>query len=127
MDEGVQGIGKGDRPALTPELTVSLSPRYVRDLPGGATLESRLDYYHRGGMFGQPVNTPLNKIEAVDRLNASLAWTSPGRAWSVSLYGDNLTNEVYPLAKLDIDPTTLIINSNDRREYGIRISRRFGS
>ena len=127
VDEGVQGIGKGDRPALTPELTVSLSPRYVRDLPGGATLESRLDYYHRGGMFGQPVNTPLNKIEAVDRLNASLAWTSPGRAWSISLYGDNLTNEVYPLAKLDIDPTTLIINSNDRREYGIRISRRFGS
>ena len=127
VDEGVQGIGKGDRPALTPELTVSLSPRYAHDLPGGATLESRLDYYHRGGMFGQPVNTPLNKIEAVDRLNASLTWTSPDRAWSVSLYGDNLTNEVYPLAKLDIDPTTLIINSNDRREYGIRISRRFGS
>ena len=127
VDEGVQGIGKGDRPALTPELTVSLSPRYVHDLPGGATLESRLDYYHRGGMFGQPVNTPLNKIEAVDRLNASLTWTSPKRAWSISLYGDNLTNEVYPLAKLDIDPTTLIINSNDRREYGIRISRRFGS
>ena len=123
----MQGIGKGDRPALTPELTVSLSPRYARDLPGGATLESRLDYYHRGGMFGQPVNTPLNKIEAVDRLNASLTWTSPNRAWSISLYGDNLTNEVYPLAKLDIDPTTLIINSNDRREYGIRISRRFGS
>ena len=42
------------------------------------------------------------------------------------MYGHNLTAERYPLAKLDLDPTVLTINSNDRREYGLRFSKRWG-
>ena len=126
VDERVQGIAVGDSPALTPRFTASLSPRYEHDLASGGTLTARLDYYHRGRMFGQPINTPLNRIAPLDTVNASLAYASADGDWSAALYGQNLGNEVYPLAKLDLDPTVLVINSNDRREVGIRLSRRFG-
>ena len=126
VDERVQGIEVGDSPALTPNFTASLSPTYARSLATGGTLTARLDYYHRARMFGQPVNTPLNRIAPLSLVNLSLAYASANEDWSAALYGQNLGNEVYPLAKLDLDPTVLVINSNDRREYGIRLSRRFG-
>ena len=123
VDDGVQGIEEGDSPPLTPEWTVSLSPQHAWDLSGGGTLRARLDYYHRSEMFGQPVNSPLNLMAPVDLLSASLGYESRQGDWRLSLYGHNLTNETYPLAKLDLDPTVLIINSNDRREWGLRFSR----
>ena len=126
VDERVQGIEAGDSPALTPSFTASLSPAYVRRLAAGGTLTARLDYYRRARMFGQPINTPLNRIAPLGLLNLSLAYASANDGWSAAVYGQNLGDEVYPLAKLDLDPTVLVINSNDRREYGIRLSRRFG-
>ena len=65
-------------------------------------------------------------MEAVDLLSLSLGYESPDGGWSVDLYGHNLTAERYPLAKLDLDPTVLTINSNDRREWGLRFSKRWG-
>ena len=124
VDERVQGIEAGDSPALTPDYTVSLSPRYRWRLASGASLTARLDYYRRGEMFGQPINGPLNRMAPVELANASVVWERGD--WSLGLYGHNLSDEVYPLAKLDLDPTVLIINSNDRREFGLRFARRFG-
>ena len=124
VDARVQGIVPGDSPALTPDFTLSLSPRYRWHLAGGGTVTARLDYYHRGAMFGQPINTALNKIPPLDLANVSVTYERGD--WSVALYGHNLGDERYPLAKLDLDPTVLTINSNDRREVGIRLSKRFG-
>ena len=127
VDAGVQGIKKGDQPALTPDFTGSLSPSYFWSLPGGGLLTARLDYYHRSKMFGQPINSQLNRMAALNLVNISLGYESPSRGWTLSFYGQNLTDETYPLAKLDLDPTVLVINSNDRREYGVRFGRRFPS
>ena len=124
VDEGVQGIVPGDSPALTPDFTLALSPRYVRPLRNGGAVTVRLDHYHRGEMFGQPINTALNRMPRVDLTNVSATYERGD--WSVTLYGHNLGDERYPLAKLDLDPTVLIINSNDRREYGLRLAKRFG-
>ena len=126
VDAGVQGIGVGDSPALTPNFTASLSPRYRWQLASGGAVTAQLDYYHRGRMFGQPVNSALNEISALDLVSVHAGYESPGGDWQVALYGYNLTDEVYPLAKLDLDPTVLVINSNDRREFGVRFGKRFG-
>ena len=112
---------------MTPDFTGSLSPSYFWSLPGGGLLTARLDYYHRSEMFGQPINSQLNRMAALNLVNISLGYESPSRGWTLSLYGQNLTDETYPLAKLDLDPTVLVINSNDRREYGVRFGRRFPS
>lgn len=126
VDERVQGIAVGDAPALTPKYTLSVSPRKTWWLDNGGRLTARLDHYRRGRMFGQPINTPRNRIDALAMTSASIGYASADGEWEVALYGHNLTDETYPLAKLDLDPTVLIINSNDRREYGLRFGKRFG-
>ena len=124
-DDRVQGISAGDSPALTPSYTVSLSPRYRWRLANGGTATARVDGYHRSRMYGQPINTALNEIPALTLASASLAYASPGEAWTLALYAHNVTDAVYPLARLDLDPTVLTINSNDRREFGLRFGWRF--
>ena len=126
VDERVQGIAVGDSPALTANYTLSLSPRYVWQTASGGAWTARVDAYRRGRMYGQPINTPLNEIAPLTLVSASLAFASPDERWTLALYGQNLTDAVYPLAKLDLDPTVLTINSNDRREIGLRFGRRFG-
>ena len=126
VDERVQGIAVGDSPALTPKYTLSVSPRKTWWLDGGGSVTARLDHYRRGAMFGQPVNSALNRIEPLALTSASVGYTSAEGDWEISCYGHNLTDERYPLAKLDLDPTVLTINSNDRREYGLRFGMRFG-
>lgn len=123
VDAGVQGIRSGDSPALTPDTTVSVSPQYTFDLQNGNTITARMDYYYRSDMFGQPVNTDLNRIDSLELINLNIAYEVPDSGWRVSLYGQNLTDEVYALGKLDLDPTVLIINNNDRREYGVRFTK----
>ena len=125
VDDRVQGIAAGDSPALTPKFTASISPRKVWRLNHGA-LTARLDYYRRGRMFGQPINTPLNRIDALGLTNISVAYENAAGDWTATLYGHNLGDVTYPLAKLDLDPTVLVINSNDRREFGLRFDKRFG-
>ena len=124
-DDRVQGISAGDSPALTPSYTVSLSPRYRWRLANGGAATARVDAYRRSRMYGQPINTALNEIPALTLASASLAYASPGEAWTLALYAQNVTDAVYPLARLDLDPTVLTINSNDRREFGVRFGWRF--
>ena len=126
VDDRVQGIAKGDSPALTPNYTASISPRYEWTLASGAGMTLRADWYRRGRMFGQPINTPLNRMAPVNVTSLSLAYENAVGDLSLAVYAHNVGNEVYPLAKLDLDPTVLIINSNDRREFGVRFGKRFG-
>ena len=124
-DDRVQGIAVGDSPALTPSYTISLSPRYRWRLANGGTATARVDAYRRSRMYGQPINTALNEIPALNLASASLAYENPEGAWTLALYAHNVTDAVYALARLDLDPTVLTINSNDRREFGVRFGWRF--
>ena len=126
VDDRVQGIAEGDSPALTPNYTVSLSPRYEWMLASGARMTLCADWYRRGRMFGQPINTPLNRMPPVNVAGVSLAYDNAAGDLNLAMYAHNVGNEVYPLAKLDLDPTVLVINSNDRREVGVRFGKRFG-
>lgn len=117
-------IRPGDKPALTPNLTLSLAPRFTWKV-SRYMLVADLRYYHRSAMFGQVINDDLNAMPPVDLMSASLTVADPRVDWEIRLYGDNLTDELFPLARLDLDPTVLSILSNDRREFGIRFSKSY--
>lgn len=124
VNDRVVGIRPGDKPALTPELTLSLVPSFRWQL-SHYTMVARAQVYRRSKMFGQAINHELNVMPAVELASASYSLRDPSGDWEIQLYGQNLTNEVYPLARLDLDPTVLSIMSNDRREFGIRFSKSF--
>lgn len=124
VNDRVVGIRPGDKPALTPELTLSLAPSFRWQL-SQYTMVARAQVYRRSEMFGQAINHELNVMPAVELVSASLSLRDPSRDWEIQLYGHNLTDEIYPLARLDLDPTVLSIMSNDRREFGVRFFKSF--
>ena len=77
-------------------------------------------------MYGQPINNRFNHMPALTLASASLAYDSADGRWQAVLYGNNLGNEIYPLARLDVDPIVLTIRSNDRREFGLRFTYTLG-
>ncbi len=124
VNERVIGIRPGDKPALTPQTTISLIPSFRWQI-SGYTMIARVQAYRRGEMFGQVINHDLNVMPSVEHASASLSLKDANSGWELQLYGQNLTDEVYPLARLDLDPTVLSIMSNDRREFGLRFSVSF--
>jgi len=77
------------------DLNFSLSAAYEFGLVNGGALTPRVDFSHRSEVANDAANTPELKQDAVNLLNASLAYTSPGERWSLVVAGRNLLDEEY--------------------------------
>ena len=112
---------------LTPELTASLSPEMHFDMDSGGEIIVRVDWSHRGEMYGEPTNDPgrLTKIESRDLINFDIAYHTADGMWTTALYGRNATDERYDNARLNTGDYVLRILSNDASEFGLRFIRSF--
>ena len=126
VDPGTIGIAVGDRPALTPRWTLSLAPHYEFELANGGTLAFNADYSYRGDQFGQSINTQAELLKSRDLLGFSIDYTPEGGDWTFSVYGENITNEIYDVGRLQQTGFVGVVRSNDRSEFGVRLSKRFG-
>lgn len=125
IDEGVIGIGKGDSPALTPEWTIMFAPSYFVDLENGGTLSINADYSFRDEMQGQSIFNPAEVMDAREIVGMSVKYDSPEGDWSLTLYGENVFNEVYDQGRLQQSGFVGIVRSNDRSEFGLRFNKLF--
>ena len=82
----------GSRMIRTPETTVNLGLNYKTGLAGGALVASG-NYFWSDDFFWIPGGAV--KQNAYNTLNARLAWTTPDDRFTVSVWGRNLTKEVY--------------------------------
>jgi iron complex outermembrane receptor protein len=112
---------------LTPEITLSISPQYSWFASNGGEFVFRVDYSHRGDMWGEPSSDPgrFTKIESRDLINADFSYHSKGGRWSLGIYGRNVTDERYDNARLNTDDYILVMLSNDVSEFGVRYTTRF--
>ncbi len=117
----------GVRPVapLTPELTFSISPEYRRALANGGEAAARLDYSHRGAMWGEPSSDParLTRIASRSIVNFHVGYTAANDAWRVAAYARNATDARYDQARLNTGDYLLRILSNDASEFGVYVSR----
>jgi len=128
VDEGVIGVREGDEPALTPEWTVSVGPQYAHDFLNGDRFTVRVDYSFRDNMFGQSVNNEFNKLDSRDLMNFRVSYENAEYGWTLAAYGENIWNEQYDVGRLDqpFSGFTEIIRNNDRSEFGLQFTKRFG-
>ena len=126
VDPGTIGIAEGDRPALTPRWTVSVSPSYTHDFASGARLRGQVNYSYRGDMFGQSINRESERLEPRSLVNVNLEYESPGGGWALAFYGNNIFNEVYSVGRLQQNGFVGVVLSNDRSEFGVRLTLNFG-
>lgn len=123
-DSSTGSIKVGYTPALTPTWTASVSPRYRTGLANGGAVDARVDYSYRGKMYGQSANNENNLIKARSLVGFNVAYTPPAAKWTAALYGQNIFNKVYDVGRLDGDGPgfTGVIRSNDRSEFGVKMS-----
>ncbi len=120
-------IKVGYTPALTPTWTVAVAPQYRTLLASGGAVDARVDYAFRGRMYGQSANNDNNRIAARALVGFNIGYTPPAGQWTAALYGQNIFNKVYDVGRLDGDGPgfTGVIRSNDRSEFGVKVSYAF--
>ena len=123
VDAGVIGIGEGDSPALTPEWTIMIAPSYYLELASGAAIRFNADYSYRDEMQGQSIFNPNEIIDSRELIGFNVTYESVEGDWSLSLYGENITNEIYDQGRLQQSGFVGIVRSNDRSEFGLRFSK----
>ncbi|WP_075593713.1 TonB-dependent receptor [Pseudoalteromonas sp. PAB 2.2] len=125
VDEGVQGIGKGDSPALTPRWTVMLAPSYFVDLSNGGTVAINANYSYRSDMQGQSVYNQSEHFESRELVGFNISYLNPNGDFEVTLYGENVLNEVYDVGRLQQSGFVGVMRSNDRSEFGLKFKKEF--
>ena len=125
VDPGTVGVAKGDAPALTPDLTFSVAPQWFFLLDGGGSFTAQIDYSFRDDMFGQSINNRAEQLDSRGLLGFSVDYTSSDQSWTLGAYGENITNEVYDQGRLAQNGYVGVVLSNDRSEFGLRLTKRF--
>lgn len=120
VDSGVIGIGEGDTPALTPEWTVMIAPSYYMDMSTGGSMTFSADVSYRDEMQGQSIYNPNELIDARTLVGFNAKYESEDGDWSLTLYGENVFNEIYDQGRLQQTGFVGIVRSNDRSEFGLR-------
>jgi iron complex outermembrane receptor protein len=84
---------------FTPEWQGHLGVSYTFHLGNGWSMTPRADYSYTTEQFFDAGNSPeIAQNDTVKLLNASLAFESQDAEWRVVVSGNNLTDEVYPVA-----------------------------
>jgi len=125
VDDGVLGIGKGDSPALTPRWTVMVAPSYFIDLSNGGTVALNANYSYRSDMQGQSVYNQSEHIDSRELVGFNISYLNPNGDFEVTLYGENVLNEVYDVGRLQQSGFVGVMRSNDRSEFGLKFKKEF--
>ena len=125
VDDGVLGIGKGDSPALTPRWTVMVAPSYFIDLSNGGTVAVNANYSYRSDMQGQSVYNQSEHIDSRELVGFNISYLNPNGDFEVTLYGENVLNEVYDVGRLQQSGFVGVMRSNDRSEFGLKFKKEF--
>jgi iron complex outermembrane receptor protein len=126
--------------ARAPEITSRVGVDYGFDIGNAGSVNLSAEWAHQDESLtsdgGAPVGTTLgivnfdgSKVDpmrpSTDVFNASVQWTAPNNHLKVSLYGKNLTDELYFRRLSFASPTLSFGTVADPREYGLQLEYRY--
>ena len=95
---------------------------------GPVMVNFRLDYYYQGSRYVRIFNLPSDKLDPWNELSAQITVTPSDKAWFVSFYGQNITDEenidFMALGSSAVGNTRGII-ARERARYGVRAGYNF--
>jgi len=128
VDQDAQdaGISVGNEFINAPKFSLNASADYTFELGGAGSLLLHADVTHRDKQYRDAVNTPQLQADSYTVLNARLTWTSANDAWEASVFGTNLTDDVYITNGVSVLGLEYIEAYYSRpREWGASLSYRF--
>jgi len=124
---GTQGLEEGAPLPNAPEWTVGLNGGFEVPLQSGS-LRGQINYSFRDALQSQPTLNAVERIDDRSLVGFNLTYTNADGDWDVQVYGENIFNEVYDQGRLlnSFHGFVGIVLSNDRSEFGLRFTKRFG-
>lgn len=92
-DGGGPGVDlDGNRLQSAPRTSGSVAADYALSFAQGR-LALYGEFSFRAASFQQPQNSPLDRLDSRDQVNARMTWYPNAGQWNVSVWGNNLLNE----------------------------------
>ena len=126
FDQFVAGVENrsGQKLPNAPENKYNLSATYQVPLDGGASLQFYADYNFTDDHHLDIEVVPQNNQDSYSLVNANISYTTADEKWNATLWGKNLTDEVYYLRRGEF-----FGHSPDKpaapRTYGLSVSYSF--
>jgi iron complex outermembrane receptor protein len=115
----------GNHMMYAPDSAYTIAADYLVPLDTAGSLDFNVGYNWKAEYFTAPTNAEKTRQPAIGMLDATASWTSGDKSWMVSLWGQNLTDELQ-LASLIVDPTGITSESYMApRTYGLTVSKAF--
>jgi iron complex outermembrane recepter protein len=116
-----------------PEWTFSLGGQYEQEVMEGIVGSIRLDYRHNSTIYTTVRNQDFGKRRPTGLLDGSIAISDVDNKYRLSLYGKNLTDEIYVNSSLAIADGALAYQGSlgafasyaPRRELGVELAVKF--
>jgi len=108
-----------------PRLSAGTSVVGEAPLGRAGWLRARVDGRYQAETWPTTDLTPLLRQGGYSLWNASLAWTSPGQRWEVTLRGENLTDRAYRIAGFAYPFGVVTGYYGAPRTYSMTVSRAF--
>jgi iron complex outermembrane receptor protein len=131
----------GLRVPFSPEMTYGLAATYFQDLASGATITYNLNMHYQDDAetspfpanaqgpdgSGNPIIRQKANTQMEDRtlLNGYITYNAGDKGVEISIYGKNLTNEVYRVAANPVATLWNFTRHGPPREYGIQVGYSF--
>lgn len=115
---------KGNDLRRAPENSASLSSVWQWSVGNAGNVYARVDYSWTDDFHFENDNSDRTLIESFEVLDASIGFSSADEKWEVSVWGKNLTDELYETAKADVIGSVLVSYAPPRTA-GVSVTWRY--
>lgn len=113
----------GNEIARTPETSITALVRYDHTLASSAAIFGQASIAYKSEQFFSTENSPLQKQEAYELVNARIGYRHSSDSWGLALFANNLLDEEYLTNSTDLSDFGLITNFiGVPRTFGIELS-----
>ena len=105
---------------LAPKFNASIGGTYTRSLANGGTVVVNATYTYVDDLFIDHLE--LSHRNSVELLNASINYESPGDRYRISVFGINMTDEIYVVSRTIVPPLFDYRNVSPPRMWGLEVA-----
>jgi len=119
-------VRQGARLVQVPEWTVNLGATQIVPIGEMGDLTLRVDYSFTDTRENDYVNHPNVRVGSYSLVNLRATYAPSGSNWEFGVYGANILDEEYEVARTSIDPAWFAVAVDGApRTYGVRIAVRY--
>ena len=124
--DGINDDATGLEPNFCPEYQLYADGAYDIPMGNGGMITLFASVHHTPESEYSVFNSDFTQLQERTLVNANIAYQEPGARWRVSLFGSNLTNEIYRVSANSVAGLWNFSNYGPRRQIGAELRINLG-